>query len=257
MNLDANDAYEGPFNWSDPDNSSNFRTVATVYDSLGNPHSATTFFEKAPLPATNLWNYHVGIPSGDTDTPPLVGTDNFVGNGSDSHSIRFPFNAGADPTQEIDFNFGPFGDAITPFGGAGNTINSFSQDGFTSGTLQSVSVGADGTLSGQFSNGATVDVAQLALVPFPNTDGLVSVGNNRVVESSDSAHNAVIGEASRVRFLTVSGARWQSHLLYPWYRLARGGVVCATSRESRGTPERRCLLGHSLLQAYHWTAIFH
>ncbi|MFT5444237.1 MAG: flagellar hook protein FlgE [Myxococcota bacterium] len=217
VNLDANETYEGPFDWSDPDNTSNFRTVATVYDSLGNPHSATTFFEKAAAPATNEWNYHVGIDSSETDTAVATAGDSFVemdqgvmtfdatgvltsvnpasagalANGSESHSITFGFNAGADSAQVIDFNFGPFanagnGDATTQFGGAGNTINSFSQDGFSSGTLQSVAVGPDGTISGQFSNGATVDVAQLALVTFPNTEGLLSVGNNRLVESSGS-----------------------------------------------------------------------
>ncbi len=41
-------------------------------------------------------------------------------------------------------------------------------------------------LSGQFSNGANVRAAQIALAGFPNFEGLVSIGNNRVVESDIS-----------------------------------------------------------------------
>lgn len=217
VNLDANDPYVGPFDWSDPDTTANFRTVATVYDSLGNGHTATTFFEKEPLPATNTWNYFVGIDPSETDTAVAAVGDLFVEmdqgqltfntdgtllgvnpasgpalvDGSEDHAITFAFNGGADPTQSIDFNFGPFngvgnGDATTQFGNAGNIVNSFTQDGFGPGTLQSVAIGLDGTLSGQFSNGANVDVAVLALATFPNTEGLVSVGNNRVVESTNS-----------------------------------------------------------------------
>ncbi|MCH7600657.1 MAG: flagellar hook-basal body complex protein, partial [Myxococcales bacterium] len=81
---------------------------------------------------------------------------------------------------------GGTGDSTTQFGGAGSTVNTFSQDGFGPGTLQSVSIGLDGVLSGQFSNGANVKVAQLALAVFPNLEGLVSIGSNRSIESDVS-----------------------------------------------------------------------
>ena len=88
-------------------------------------------------------------------------------------------------------NFGPFGgggsgDVTIQFGGAGSTVNTFSRDRFDPGTLQSVSIGLDGVLSGQFSNGANINVAQLGLAVFPNLEGLVSIGNNRSIESDVS-----------------------------------------------------------------------
>ncbi len=124
-----------------------------------------------------------------------------LADGSASHTMTTPFNGGADAAQTIDLNFGPFGgagngDATTQFGGAGNTVNSFSQDGFGPGTLQSVSIGLDGILSGQFSNGANVNVAQLGLAVFPNIEGLVSIGNNRVIESQVSGQPLYGGPTS-------------------------------------------------------------
>lgn len=215
MNLDANESVIGPFSLSTPDTTSNFWTVVTVYDSLGNPHAVTTFFEKSST--VNEWNYYVGIDPTETDTAVATAGDQFVQvdsgvltfnssgiltgvnpasaaaltDGSGSHSITFPFNAGADPTQVIGLNFGPFngggtGDSTTQFGGAGSTVNTFSQDGFGPGTLQLVSIGLDGVLSGQFSNGANVKVAQLALAVFPNLEGVVSIGSNRSIESDVS-----------------------------------------------------------------------
>lgn len=214
-NLEANEVPPPAFNLGDPDNTSNFRTVVTVFDSLGNAHPVTTFFEKSAT--DNVWNYYVGIDPTETATAVATAGDQFVqvaqgvltfdtdgilvdvnpssgpalADGSASHDITFPWNGGADATQSIGFNFGPFngagsGNATTQFGGNGNSINSFSQDGFGPGTLQSISIGLDGVLSGQFSNGANVKVAQIALAGFPNLEGLVSIGNNRMVESDIS-----------------------------------------------------------------------
>ncbi|MCP5042045.1 MAG: flagellar hook protein FlgE [bacterium] len=225
VNIDANESDLGGFDWSDPDNTGNFRTVATVYDSLGNPHSVTTFFEKTST--ANEWNYYVGVDPSDTNTAVASVGDLFVemgqgtltfdsdglltgvapsvgaplADGSASHNITFAFNGGADATQTIDLNFGPFGgagsgDATTQFGGAGSAVNSFSQDGFGPGNLQSIAIGLDGVISGQFSNGANVNVAQLGLAIFPNTEGLASIGNNRVVESNTSGQPLLGGAQS-------------------------------------------------------------
>lgn len=217
VNLDATDTAVGPFDWANPDATANFRTVVTTYDSLGNPHPLTTFFEKAAAPAVNEWNYYVGLDPAETITAVAAAGDQFVqmgqgvltfdssgvltgvdpggvpalADGSEFHSITLTFNAGADATQLMDLSFGPFGgagvgDATTQFGGATSSVNSFNQDGFGAGTLQSVSIGLDGILSGQFSNGANVNVAQIGMAVFPNIEGLVSVGNNRVIESQIS-----------------------------------------------------------------------
>ena len=51
--------------------------------------------------------------------------------------------------------------------------------------------GHDGFISGQFSNGESINLAQIALSRFPNQGGLVQLGNNRLVESRASGQSIV------------------------------------------------------------------
>ncbi len=61
-----------------------------------------------------------------------------------------------------------------------------SQDGYTSGTLTSVSVDSDGVLSGTFSNGQVLELYCLAMANFTNANGLDSVGGNLYAATLDS-----------------------------------------------------------------------
>jgi flagellar hook protein FlgE len=53
-----------------------------------------------------------------------------------------------------------------------------SQDGYSSGTLQSYSINSSGVIDGVLSNGQTVALGQIALATFPNYDGLTNLGSN-------------------------------------------------------------------------------
>lgn len=68
------------------------------------------------------------------------------------------------------------------------------QDGRTSGTLQSYSISADGTLVGSFSNGATEPMARIALATFANPGGLEKAGGSTYRASIDSG-TASLGTA--------------------------------------------------------------
>jgi flagellar hook protein FlgE len=117
----------------------------------------------------------------------------------------------------MDLNFGPFGgagtgDSTTQFGGSTSAVNSFTQDGFGPGNLQSIQIGPDGVITGQYSNGNNLDIAQIALAIFPNTEGLVSVGNNRLVESNVSGQPLVGGAQSGVMGSVRSNTIEQSNV---------------------------------------------
>ena len=72
-------------------------------------------------------------------------------------------------------------------GYAGLSTSSFSaQDGNAAGTLLAVNMGADGTLSGTFSNGATLAIARLAIGTFTNPEGLAKAGNSTMTETLNS-----------------------------------------------------------------------
>ena len=84
-----------------------------------------------------------------------------------------------------------------------SVVKTLVHDGYSSGVLKSISVVADGTISGFFTNGQTSDIAQLILNDFPNTSGLKRMGKNlfgTTVTSGDAIPNrpgsAGMGEIS-------------------------------------------------------------
>ncbi len=106
-------------------------------------------------------------------------------------------------TASIAFDFGtPFpagtgADLTTQFGGSNTSgVNNFvrfmNQNGFSQGTLQNISFNEDGFVTGNFSNGQTVRLAQVVLARFASNQGLSRVGRNNYVETADSG-GAIIG----------------------------------------------------------------
>jgi flagellar hook protein FlgE len=75
--------------------------------------------------------------------------------------------------------------AITQFGSASNLTNQ-TQDGFTSGSFQTLSIDSGGRVVAQFSNGQTRTLAQVVLSRFTNPDGLTRSGENGFAETVDS-----------------------------------------------------------------------
>ena len=70
---------------------------------------------------------------------------------------------------------GSAADPVTQFG-AGASVLARSQDGYAPGSLESFSLGRDGTLDGTYSNGQTRAIGQLAMAAFANPQGLEKVG---------------------------------------------------------------------------------
>ena len=71
---------------------------------------------------------------------------------------------------------------VTQFA-ATSSSNSTFQDGYGSGTLQSLSVDQNGIISGTFTNGQVIPLAQVALSSFNNNNGLVQSANNTWAQS--------------------------------------------------------------------------
>jgi flagellar hook protein FlgE len=83
---------------------------------------------------------------------------------------------------------------LTQFGGA-NTITAPDQDGFALGSLQSFTLGNDGTITGVYSNGLRQNIGQLALASFNNPSGLEKAGSSSF-RVGDNSGVAMIGVAS-------------------------------------------------------------
>ncbi|RME15756.1 MAG: flagellar hook protein FlgE [Bdellovibrio sp.] len=189
------------FDPKDPHSTSNYSTGIEMYDSQGNKHLLTMFFNKV---ADRTWEYHgmvdgkevVGGPE-DGLAEVVRGKITFTVDGKlDTETqeySNFNFTGGAQPNQQVKIDFG---DSITTDKGKGldgtkqygreSDLISWSQDGSAAGTITNLSFNDEGVLTALYSNGQTQDLAQIALANFENPEALFKVGNNRLKEARDS-----------------------------------------------------------------------
>jgi flagellar hook protein FlgE len=186
---------------SDATTSDSFTTPITVNDSLGGSHVLEFAFTKN---SAGNWTYTVTIPAADvgqtgSDVTVKTGTLTFDSSGkltSPTSDISGITVSGlADGAADMDFTWKLYDSSgtglITQQASTSNT-SSTSQNGFGSGTLNSFSIGSDGTIEGTFSNGKTMVLGQLALANFGNAQGLERDGNNEYSATLASGA-AVIG----------------------------------------------------------------
>jgi len=182
------------FSFTDPTTYTSSTSV-TVYDSLGNSHLMSLFFRKgdgtAGVPA-NTWQLYTSLDNGTTigtnATGPHAATFNSSGALATpatgiftSAAITYTLTNGA--TTPLAFPLNILGS--TQFGNIFG-VNSVNQDGYTSGRLSGLSVAADGTIQGRYSNGQSRDLAQVVLGNFNSPTGLQSLGANQWSETADS-----------------------------------------------------------------------
>ncbi len=84
-----------------------------------------------------------------------------------------------------------------------STLALDSQNGHAAGTLNSYTIGTDGTITGTFSNGVTQAIAQIAIANFSNPSGLEKQGDSKWGVSANSGTLAV-GTAGAPGFGTIS-----------------------------------------------------
>ncbi|MDR3321444.1 MAG: flagellar hook-basal body complex protein, partial [Synergistaceae bacterium] len=76
-------------------------------------------------------------------------------------------------------------DGVTQFGARTSTTGYY-QDGYAMGLLQNWSVSQTGVITGSYSNGKTLPIAQVALAMFANDQGLLKVGETCFAETTNS-----------------------------------------------------------------------
>ena len=188
VNLDSRNSIPttSPFNPADP-TSYNNSTAITTYDSLGNAHTLQSFFVKtATAGAWDVYTTADGVSTTALPTPTDTITFNGTGiaptsaNGSPT-AVSFPVTTGATTPLALKIDYS----GSTQFGSS-FSVNSMSQDGFTSGSLASFNTGADGTIVGRYSNGQSKTLGQVVLANFVNPNGLQSLGGNAWSESATS-----------------------------------------------------------------------
>ena len=201
MNLDIRgDVLPNGFDPARPNETSNYSTGVTIYDSAGNAHNLTMFFAKT---ADNQWSWYAGAKgeevTGGEKGKMMIGATGAIGftidgklNQQTTSSNAFNFTKGAQPAQAIKVSFG---DAIMDGGtglkgstqyGSNSDIYKHSQDGYTAGTVGGLSFNDDGVLAAFYTNGITKNLAQVAIAKFENNEGLLKAGGSSFKESRNS-----------------------------------------------------------------------
>jgi len=179
-----------------------------VFDSLGNEHEAQFSFTKV---GANDWTLGVamnGTPV--TVTPATVQFDSAGQLTSASPLVVSGFTPpGADP---LGFDLVLDGDlAIVQFGGT-STMEALNKDGSAIGHLTGYSVGDDGAIAGQFSNGQSKLLGQVATATFSNPAGLERGGASNFTSTVDSGEPLVGTAGSGNRGLMSAGTLEMSNV---------------------------------------------
>lgn len=160
-----------------------------VYDSLGNEYNAVINFVKNTV---GNWTWSVSSITdslGKTYAPSGGGalqfdTDGNVSNGATGTMSFTPSGSATAMAINLDFS------KLNQYA-ADTTAGVQTQDGYTSGGLQSYSIDKTGTIVGVFSNGVNKTLAQVALARFPNPAGLSREGDTLFSETSNSGIKSI------------------------------------------------------------------
>ena len=206
LNLDSRVEAGKVFNPEDPYGTSHYSTGVEVFDSQGNKHLMTLFFNKS---ADRSWDVRgmvdgkeiVGGKEGKLSEVMAAKLTFTVDGKLDTETVSkqaFNFTGGALQNQQIKIDFG---DSITTDKGKGlngskqygkeSDLISWRQDGAAAGTITNMSFNDEGVLTALYTNGQAQDLGQIALAKFENPEALFKVGNNRLKESRDSGAGAV------------------------------------------------------------------
>jgi flagellar hook protein FlgE len=101
--------------------------------------------------------------------------------------------------------------SLTGYAGI-TSVESVSQDGRAAGTLQSFTIGADGTLLGSFSNGLKQPIGRIALAAFSNPGGLEKAGSSTYRTTVNSGAAQVGSAGSNGRGTLTGGALEMSNV---------------------------------------------
>jgi len=167
-------------------------TSITAYDANGAPHNISVTFTKSQV--TDQWYWKAAVAGTEQIDSGGSGKLTFGADGTVS-SFTFDDNSGKltiDPKDgavpmAIDLNPGSSGQftGLTQFDAA-STAAATNQDGHTMGSLQSISIGTDGIITGQFSNGVTQSLAQVEVADFTNPEGLTKESDSVYGQSPNS-----------------------------------------------------------------------
>ncbi len=168
----------------------------TAYDSDGNPLNIQfRWAQTASADGQSVWNLFYQTNSSATGSQAAwqnVGT-NFMFNASGeltqptNSTLTLPsLSVNGDSLSNVQLNFGSNG--LTQFANANGTaqVSQLQQNGYAAGQLESVAVDNQNQITGTFSNGQTVAMAQITLATFNGQDALQPLSGQAYAATADS-----------------------------------------------------------------------
>ena len=162
-------------------------TTTTVYDATGSAHDVQTFYVKRT--AAN-WDVYASVDGALTPAvvPPAAATT--LGSLTfDTSGVLVPaavgstvgvFSVPLSATQSVSFDMSSAVQYGTSFAAT------MEQDGSPPGQMTGYKVGADGIITASYSNGRSVNMGQVILASFKNTDALAPTESNQWLETAAS-----------------------------------------------------------------------
>ncbi|AJY14130.1 flagellar hook protein FlgE [Burkholderia dolosa] len=192
FNLNSQDKVPTKTPFDPTDNTTyNYSTSIQVYDSLGGSQAVNMYFVKS---AAGTWEAYAGVQGGTAtdlgtitfDTSGAISGTTLPGSTTPTTTLgQFQFTVpntdGSATPQSLTLDL----TGTTQYGGK-DGVNNLAQNGYASGTLTTYTIGADGKLTGNYSNGQTAVLGQIAIANFNNPNGLVAIGGNQFVETAAS-----------------------------------------------------------------------
>ncbi len=182
---DGNGTANDPLNY-------NSSTTVSVYDSQGGVHQVTRYYSKT---ADNTWDVHdvYADPANPGQLIEATGspqTLTFDTSGAltsvSAGSPVFDFGGGVTGSQAISFDNTGTMQYASSF-----AVLKLDQDGYSSGSLKNLIISDAGVMTGNFTNGQTRLIGQVALAKFIAPTELVKLGRNLYGESFASGQPIV------------------------------------------------------------------
>ena len=187
----------------------------TAYDTLGNPVNVQFRWAES---STGSWQLFYQSNSNATGTEAAWQNVGTVFNFNSSGQLDPPISSVTLQNLTVNGNsLGNvalnFGSGLTQFANTSGTtqVSQLQQNGFASGELKSVAVDSQNQITGTFSNGQTIPLAQITLATFNGQDALQPLNGQAYAQTADSgppllnATGTVVGsslEASNVDIAT-------------------------------------------------------
>jgi len=180
------------------------RTTVSVYDSLGEMHQLAVIFTKT----ANVGEWDVGVScEGDTATTTITFDSDGALTGTESVTLSLTPDNGAATPQSVEISLGQITGLVQASSAAVR-----SQDGRPPASLVSVELTDDGYVQGQYSDGRSETLAQVALASFTNPGGLRRLGSNLYAEAPAAGIAAVGASATGGRGRVVAQALEMSNV---------------------------------------------